>query len=72
MRTLVTPDNSAKPSLVMLNTQDKIEEETIPFYSPDKFYPVRIGEIFGSRYEVVTKLGYGMNSTVWLCRDLKV
>ncbi|KAK2029527.1 protein kinase [Colletotrichum zoysiae] len=48
----------------------KIEEETLPGYKPESYYPVRIGEIFESRYQVVAKLGYGAGSTVWLCQDL--
>lgn len=47
-----------------------IEEESIPTYRPDKFYPVYIGEVFDQRYQVVGKLGYGSSATVWLCRDL--
>ena len=47
-----------------------IEEETVPWYDSKHFYPVRIGEVFQSRYQVVGKLGYGAYSTVWLCRDL--
>ncbi|KAK4149514.1 kinase-like domain-containing protein [Chaetomidium leptoderma] len=48
----------------------KIEEETLPDYLPERFYPVRIGEVLASRYQVVGKLGYGTTSTVWLARDL--
>ncbi len=48
----------------------KIEEETLPDYVPGRYYPVRIGEVLASRYQVVGKLGYGMTSTVWLARDL--
>ncbi|EAW06693.1 protein kinase domain protein [Aspergillus clavatus NRRL 1] len=47
-----------------------VEEESIPTYRPEKFYPVRIGEVFNHRYQVVGKLGYGSSATVWLCRDL--
>ncbi|CAG7916448.1 unnamed protein product [Penicillium olsonii] len=35
-----------------------------------KFYPVYIGEVFNHRYQVLGKLGYGSNATVWLGRDL--
>ncbi|XRM45840.1 hypothetical protein ABZX51_008914 [Aspergillus tubingensis] len=56
---------------VTLDPLDKIEEETLPFYKPENYYPVFIGEVFGSRYQVVSKLGYGTSSTVWLCRDLR-
>jgi hypothetical protein len=52
-------------------TMEDIEEETIPDYKADRFYPVRLGEVFESRYQVVAKLGYGTASTVWLCRDLE-
>ncbi|RAK98805.1 putative serine/threonine protein kinase [Aspergillus ibericus CBS 121593] len=58
-------------SVIRLNSSDKLEEETLPWYSPDQFYPVKIGETFRSRYLVVGKLGYGGYSTVWLCRDLQ-
>ncbi|KNZ77718.1 Dual specificity tyrosine-phosphorylation-regulated kinase mbk-2 [Termitomyces sp. J132] len=35
------------------------------------YYPVRIGEVFACRYQVVGKLGFGMTATTWLARDLK-
>jgi len=53
-----------------LSLQEKIEEERIPAYKAERFYPVRLGEVFQSRYQVVAKLGFGTASTVWLCRDL--
>lgn len=49
----------------------KIEEELAPGYRPDDFYPVRLGEVFNARYQVVAKLGCGVASTAWLCRDLQ-
>ncbi|CAK41903.1 uncharacterized protein An14g01225, partial [Aspergillus niger] len=56
---------------VTLDPADKIEEETLPLYKPENYYPVSIGEVFGSRYQVVSKLGYGTSSTIWLSRDLQ-
>lgn len=56
---------------VLLDPYDKLEEETLRGYSPERFYPVNIGEVFRSRYQVIGKLGYGGHSTVWLCRDLQ-
>ncbi|EOA91045.1 uncharacterized protein SETTUDRAFT_158518 [Exserohilum turcica Et28A] len=47
------------------------EEERLPWYSPDQFYPVRIGEILDSSYKVFGKLGYGAYPTVWLCRSIR-
>ena len=48
----------------------KFEEESMPAYDLGLFYPVRIGEVFQKRYQVLRKMGYGANSTVWMCRDL--
>lgn len=54
-----------------IDTDRKIEEERFPGYRATDYYPVRIGEVFAERYQVVGKLGYGTISTVWLARDLK-
>ncbi|PYI29996.1 kinase-like protein [Aspergillus indologenus CBS 114.80] len=54
----------------VLDPSRDFEEETLPGYRKERYYPVRIGEVFQSRYQVVTKLGFGSSSTVWLCRDL--
>ncbi|KAI9676668.1 MAG: hypothetical protein M1829_002986 [Trizodia sp. TS-e1964] len=54
----------------LLDSSVLVEEERQPFYSSTSFYPVRIGQVLNSRYQVVGKLGYGGYSTVWLCRDL--
>lgn len=71
---------SAMPSRILtfpsegfekLPLDHKFEEETVPQYKTEKFYPVRLGEIFCSKYQIVAKLGFGTSSTIWLCRDLK-
>ncbi|KAJ5223776.1 kinase domain-containing protein [Penicillium chermesinum] len=56
---------------VKLDLSQKIEEEKLPGYVAEDYFPVYIGEVFASRYQVVSKLGYGMSSTAWLCRDLR-
>ncbi|OAA57898.1 protein kinase-like protein [Niveomyces insectorum RCEF 264] len=48
----------------------KIEEERLEHYVAGDFYPVTIGDVFQSRYQVVAKLGFGSASTVWLAKDL--
>lgn len=48
-----------------------IEEETVAGYRPDRYYPAQIGETLHGRYRIVGKLGYGVSSTVWMCRDLE-
>ena len=54
----------------VLNPAHPVEEETFSWYKSSNYYPVHIGDVFRSRYQVVGKLGYGGYSTVWLCRDL--
>ncbi|PGH21432.1 hypothetical protein AJ80_03223 [Polytolypa hystricis UAMH7299] len=49
----------------------KFEEEELPDYKPEDFYPVRLGDVLESRYQVIAKLGFGVGSSVWLCRDLE-
>lgn len=48
-----------------------MEEERLPDYDKDAYYPVTIGEVFADRYQAVGKLGFGMSSTVWLARDMQ-
>ncbi|MCJ1473818.1 hypothetical protein MMC13_002469 [Lambiella insularis] len=61
----------ATSAFPIINSQQKIEEETLPSYDAADFYPVNVGEVFNSRYQVLGKLGYGSNSTAWLARDLQ-
>lgn len=54
-----------------LKPDDKLEEEKLPWYSADRLYPVKIGDVFCARYQVIGKLSYGGYSTVWIGRDLE-
>jgi serine/threonine-protein kinase SRPK3 len=65
------PRNFPVDGFEEISLQEKIEEEDLPAYCAEKFYPVRLGEVFNSRYQVVAKLGFGTSSTIWLCRDLE-
>lgn len=55
---------------VRLDSSEKIEEESLPHYDAGRYYPAHIGDVLVSRYQIVSKLGYGTSSTAWLCRDL--
>lgn len=55
----------------VIDPSQKVEEERLPCYNRDEYYPMRTGEIIKGRYQVVAKLGYGVTSTVWLSRDLR-
>jgi hypothetical protein len=65
------PHRFPTSGFVELDSSETIEEEELPGYVAENYYPVCIGEVFASRYQVVSKLGCGMSSTVWLCRDLQ-
>lgn len=64
------PLTFSNPSLTSIPLHEKIEEELFPDYLASRYYPVRIGEVLKSRYQIVGKLGFGASSTVWLARDL--
>ncbi|KAJ4313616.1 hypothetical protein N0V84_009323 [Fusarium piperis] len=38
-----------------------VEEEKLPFYRRQDYYPMRIGQVVQESYQVVAKLGYGMS-----------
>lgn len=51
-------------------TSDEEEQEDSQDYCKGGYHPVKIGDLFQSRYHVTRKLGWGHFSTVWLCWDL--
>ncbi|RAK96409.1 kinase-like protein [Aspergillus ibericus CBS 121593] len=53
-----------------INSTILFEEESLPGYLKAHYYPVCLGEVLNTRYQILTKLGFGSTSTVWLCRDL--
>jgi hypothetical protein len=45
-------------------------EEWVEAYHPGGLHPVEVGDTLdGGRYEVLRKLGFGNESTVWLAQD---
>ncbi|PNY27627.1 SRSF protein kinase 3, partial [Tolypocladium capitatum] len=68
---LLHPREFPSSGFEMIDPSQRIEEERLPFYTRDDYYPMRIGEVIQDRYQVVAKLGYGTSSTVWLSRDLR-
>lgn len=65
-----TPRESPTSGFNLIDSSLKIEEETLPTYHPEKYYPVQQGEVLNDRYQILAKLGYGVTSTVWCARDL--
>jgi len=52
-------------------TKTRVEEELGQCYTPFRYHPVRFGECFNQRYEILGKLGWGQYSTVWLANDMQ-
>jgi serine/threonine protein kinase len=50
--------------------RSRLREESLHQYCAGGYHPVRLGDLFNSKYEVQRKLGYGAYSTVWLAKDL--
>lgn len=46
-----------------------VDEEKVPGYKPEDYYPANPGDVLDGRFELLAKLGWGMSSTVWLARD---
>lgn len=69
-RTQSLPRPVRSSGFACLDPTTKIEEERMPAYDRGLYYPVKLGDVFCERYQV-RKLGFGANSTVWLCRDLR-
>ncbi|KAH6982299.1 kinase-like domain-containing protein [Ilyonectria sp. MPI-CAGE-AT-0026] len=58
-------------SFKKLHPSRAISEESIARYCPGGYHPVRIGDVFNNgKYKIVSKLGYGVYSTVWLACNL--
>ncbi|EXK36869.1 CMGC/SRPK protein kinase [Fusarium oxysporum f. sp. melonis 26406] len=54
-----------------IDSSSLVEEEKLPFYRRQDYYPMRVGQVIQGNYQAVAKLGYGTTSTVWLSRDLR-
>ncbi|XP_026187235.1 SRSF protein kinase 3 [Mastacembelus armatus] len=55
-----------------LEPKDSQDSEDPREYCYGGYHPVQIGDTLNGRYQVVSKLGWGYFSTVWLCRDLRL
>ena len=58
-----------KTSSHSLPADTLFEEEGNPDYDPRRFYPARVGETI-KKYQIISKLGWGTGSTVWLAKDI--
>ncbi|KAH7881847.1 kinase-like domain-containing protein [Phlebopus sp. FC_14] len=70
VRRSFSPTSLSAPRLGPVKTSSaRLEEQIVPGYRPDIFFPIELGKTYHDRYHVLSKLGYGVESTVWLARD---
>lgn len=58
----------------ILDSAKKIEEERMSAYKRGLYYPVKLGDVFQSRYQVISKLGFGQTQrcgSVVTCSEYK-
>jgi hypothetical protein len=48
-----------------------VEEEQFDEFKAGLYYPVNIGDVYASKYQILGKLGFGTTSTGWLARNLR-
>lgn len=46
------------------------DEEVCPNYYPPSFYPAKPGEVLAKKFQLLVKIGWGSQSTVWLARSV--
>jgi hypothetical protein len=49
-----------------------VDEENVPGYRPQYFYPANPGDVLNRRYELKAKIGWGSSSTVWLAPTIAI
>lgn len=65
------PIHFSNSNIQTLPLDQPVEEEAHDAISKGRYYPVHIGDVIESKYQIVGKLGYGLGSTVWLANDLR-
>lgn len=66
------PKRKAATVKALPHIDQPFEEETVPDYDPRHFCKVAPGDVVGDgRYSIISKLGWGRFSTVWLAEDLR-
>ncbi|KGO63868.1 hypothetical protein PITC_054940 [Penicillium italicum] len=68
---LCFPANFPTTGFETISPSQILEEERFEEFRKGHYYPVNIGDVLGSKYQIVGKLGFGVTSTVWLARDLE-
>lgn len=60
----------APPVPELLPPGTPVDEERVPGYNPEHYYPANPGDVLENRYQLDAKIGWGSSSTVWLAHDI--
>ncbi|OTA65860.1 putative serine/threonine-protein kinase [Hypoxylon sp. EC38] len=63
--------SQAPPTPDVLPDDVLVDEERIPGYRPEHYYPAHPGDVLDNRYQLNAKLGWGSSSTVWLAHEVQ-
>ncbi|GAQ10370.1 SRSF protein kinase 3 [Aspergillus lentulus] len=50
--------------------RELVDEEVCPNYNSAAFYPAKSGEVLAKKFQLLVKIGWGSQSTVWLAQDM--
>jgi hypothetical protein len=50
--------------------QELFDKEVCPDYKLASFYPAKPGEVLIKKFQLLVKIGWGSQLTVWLARDI--
>ncbi|KAF8891451.1 kinase-like domain-containing protein [Gymnopilus junonius] len=67
--TSVAPRLFPATGFITVPASTKLEEENWTWYTPQSFYPVSIGDVLHSKYQVLYKLGYGTTAYYLVIRN---
>ncbi len=63
-RTPSFPVSSPTTSVDVASDSVILEEDQLAVFKPGKYYPVNIGDVYDTKYRVLSKLRFGTTSTV--------
>lgn len=71
-RTPLVPLHFPATGFEVVPESETLEEEQFQdALNAGQYYPVRIGDIYAQKYQILGKLGFGTTSTVWLAQYLQ-
>ncbi|KJZ78142.1 hypothetical protein HIM_02180 [Hirsutella minnesotensis 3608] len=65
------PESQVPSAPELLPLEYPVDEESVPGYKPELYYPANPGDTLENMYRLEAKIGWGSSSTVWLARDIR-